>query len=62
MLREMELAAGSLGVKLQYLDIQDPKDFESAFQAASKERADAVLILARPCAQFSPNSGLQSSR
>jgi putative ABC transport system substrate-binding protein len=42
-LREAELAAGALGVKLQYLDVLHPKDIETAFQAAVKERADAVL-------------------
>ena len=42
-LRETELAAGVLKVQLQYLDVLDPKDFESAFRAAVKERADAVL-------------------
>jgi putative ABC transport system substrate-binding protein len=43
--KETELAAGALGVKLQYLDIRDHKDFEPAFRAANKERADAVLML-----------------
>ena len=43
--REVELAAGAFGVKLQYLDILGPKDIESAFQAASTGRADAVLAL-----------------
>jgi putative ABC transport system substrate-binding protein len=32
------------GVKLQYLDVLDPKDIETAFRAASKGRADAVLM------------------
>jgi len=44
-LREVELAAGALKVKLQYLDVLSPKDIETAFRAASKERADAVLWL-----------------
>jgi putative ABC transport system substrate-binding protein len=43
-LKEIELAAGALGVKLQYLDILSPKDVETAFQAAVKARADAVLF------------------
>jgi putative ABC transport system substrate-binding protein len=42
----MEIAAGALGVKLQYLDVLDPKDIKTAFRAASKGRADAVLVLA----------------
>ena len=45
-LKEMELAAGAFGVKLQYLDVLSPKDIETAFRAASKGRADAVLALA----------------
>jgi putative ABC transport system substrate-binding protein len=44
-LKEMELAAGVLKVKLQYLDILDPKDIETAFRAANKGRAQAVLVL-----------------
>jgi putative ABC transport system substrate-binding protein len=32
-------------VKLQYLDVLDPKDIETAFREAGKERADAVLLL-----------------
>jgi putative ABC transport system substrate-binding protein len=44
-LRETELAAGALGVKLQHFDVLSPKDMEAAFQRAVKERADAVLAL-----------------
>jgi len=47
-LREVELAAGAFGVKLQYLDVLGPKDIETAFRAASKGRADAVLVLLSP--------------
>ena len=47
-LREVELAAGALGVKLQYLDVLSPKDFETAFRAASEGRADALLVLVSP--------------
>jgi putative tryptophan/tyrosine transport system substrate-binding protein len=42
-LREVELAAGAFGVKLQYLDILSPKDIVTAFQAAVRERADGAL-------------------
>ena len=41
-LKETELAAGAFGVQLQYLDVRAPKDIETAFRAASKERAEAV--------------------
>jgi putative ABC transport system substrate-binding protein len=44
-LREMELAAGTFGVRLQYLDVLRSKDIETAFRAASKEHPDAVLLL-----------------
>ena len=44
-LREINLAADAVGVQLQYLEIQAPKDVETAFRAASRERADAVLVL-----------------
>jgi putative ABC transport system substrate-binding protein len=47
-LRETELAARAFGVKLQYLDVLDPKDIETAFRAASKGRAEAVLMLQSP--------------
>src|SRR5437867_12261220 len=47
-LREVELAAGALGVKLQQLDVLGPNDIESAFRAASKGHADAVLVLGSP--------------
>jgi putative ABC transport system substrate-binding protein len=44
-LKEMELAAGALKVKLQYLDVLSSKDIETAFQAAAKARADGVVML-----------------
>jgi putative ABC transport system substrate-binding protein len=47
-LRETELAAGAFKVKPQYLDVLDPKDIETAFRAAGKARADALLALASP--------------
>jgi putative ABC transport system substrate-binding protein len=47
-LRKVELAAGALKVKLQYLDVLDPKDIETAFRAASNGRADGVLVLNSP--------------
>jgi putative tryptophan/tyrosine transport system substrate-binding protein len=47
-LKETELAAGAFGVKIQYLDVKDPKDIETAFRAARKERADALLVLNSP--------------
>jgi ABC-type uncharacterized transport system substrate-binding protein len=52
MLRESEHAARALGVKLQYLDVLSPKDIETAFRAAGKEKAKGLLVL---------NSGLFNS-
>jgi putative ABC transport system substrate-binding protein len=46
-LKEAELAAGALGVKLQSLDIRSPKDFEPSFQTALKGRAEAILVRVR---------------
>jgi len=47
-LKEVDLAVGAFGVKLQYLHVLDSKDIENAFRAASRGRADAVLMLSSP--------------
>jgi putative ABC transport system substrate-binding protein len=47
-LKEIKLAAGAFGVKLEYLEVRDPNDIETAFRAASKAHADAVLVLPSP--------------
>jgi len=44
-LKEVEFAAKGLGVKLQCLNVLDRKDSETAFQAAVKGRAEAVLMM-----------------
>jgi len=44
-LREIELVAKAFRVKLQYLDVLSSKDIATAFRAADKERAEAVLLL-----------------
>ena len=44
-LKEIEIAAGAIGVRIQYLDVPAAKDIEAALQAAGKDRADAVLVL-----------------
>ncbi len=46
--KETEIAAAAFAVKLQYLDVLGPKDIEIAFQAGSKGRADAGLVLGGP--------------
>ena len=43
-LREIGLAAGPLGVQLQSLDVLGPKDIETAFRAASEQRAEAFMV------------------
>ena len=48
MIREIELAAKAFKVQLQYLDVQNAKDIETAFRAASKGRADGVLTINSP--------------
>src|SRR5262245_30093772 len=47
-LKDTELAADQFGVKVQYLEIQHPKDVETALQTASKGRAEAVIVLNTP--------------
>ena len=47
-LKETEVAARGLKIQLRYFDIGSAKDLEAAFQAASKEHADALLPLSSP--------------
>jgi putative ABC transport system substrate-binding protein len=47
-LREIELAAGAFKIQLQYIDVLDSKDIETAFKAAAKGRADAILVMNSP--------------
>jgi putative tryptophan/tyrosine transport system substrate-binding protein len=44
MRKELEIAARSFGVTLQYFDVRNAKDIEPAFRAAAKERADALFF------------------
>ena len=44
-LKEIELAAGVLGVQVQSLDVLSPKDIEPAFHGATTMRADALVVL-----------------
>jgi putative tryptophan/tyrosine transport system substrate-binding protein len=43
--RETQRASGILGVQLQSLEVREPKDFDGAFQAASREGAEALIVL-----------------
>ena len=47
-LGEMKLAAGALQVTLQSLELRGIDDFEPAFSAIKKERADALIVLRNP--------------
>jgi putative tryptophan/tyrosine transport system substrate-binding protein len=48
LLQEVEPVAGAFGVKLQFLDIRSAKDIETAFRAATKGRAEGILVLTGP--------------
>src|SRR5262245_25361249 len=44
-IREVNVAARSLGVQLQLLEARGPNEFDGAFAAMAKERAEALLVL-----------------
>ena len=44
-LREINVVADAFRVQVQYLEVRGPKDIETAFRAASKERCDALIVL-----------------
>jgi putative ABC transport system substrate-binding protein len=43
-LKEVEVAARSLGIQLQKVVARGPEEFDGAFAAMARERADAVLV------------------
>ena len=45
--KQTENAARALGVKLQSLEVQHPYDFEKAFRAAVKGRAEGIIVAGR---------------
>jgi ABC-type uncharacterized transport system substrate-binding protein len=47
-LKEINLSADAFRVQIQYLEVRDPTNIETAFRAASKDHADAVLVLPSP--------------
>jgi len=47
-MRETEVAAQALQVKVQIVEVRGPDDFETAFQAAIKGRAVALIVLPDP--------------
>jgi len=44
-IREVNVAARSLGVQLQLLEARGPNEFDAAFAAMAKERVEALLVL-----------------
>jgi ABC-type uncharacterized transport system substrate-binding protein len=46
--KETELAAEALKIQIQFLNTRNPKDIETAFREATKNRADAVLVTPMP--------------
>jgi putative ABC transport system substrate-binding protein len=44
-IKELNVAARSLGVQLQLLEARGPNEFDGAFAAMAKERAGALLVL-----------------
>jgi putative ABC transport system substrate-binding protein len=43
--RETQRAAHALGVQLQSLEVRDGGDYEGAFQAAARERPEALIVI-----------------
>ena len=47
-LKQTEIAARSLGVQLQVVDAREPSELEGAISTLTRERADALTVLADP--------------
>ena len=47
-LKDLEAAAQTMGVELQRLEVRVPEDFEGAFEAATRERAGALILPGDP--------------
>ena len=47
-LKELEEAAATAGVKLQRVEVRAPTDFEGAFKAATRQRAGGLLVPGDP--------------
>jgi putative ABC transport system substrate-binding protein len=66
--REVQQAARSLGIQPQLLDVRRPEDLPRAFDAAAKERAEALIVALegltmgnlRPIAELAAKHGLPS--
>jgi putative ABC transport system substrate-binding protein len=47
-LKELEATAPTLGVEVQRLEVRGPEDFESAFEAATRQYAEALIMPGDP--------------
>ena len=47
-MRKIEAAAGALQVQLQLVEVRSASEFERAFLAMARERADALILLPSP--------------
>ena len=47
-MKEIDVVAQGLGIQVQYVHVQSRDDFDNAFSAITKGRADALLILRSP--------------
>ena len=47
-IKEIKVAGQALGIQLQILEVRGANDFDKAFSAITKERADAILTLSDP--------------
>jgi putative ABC transport system substrate-binding protein len=48
LLKEIELAARSLGLRLRVVQVREPKEFDDAFATMKNERVPALLVIADP--------------
>ncbi len=48
LLRETELAARALGLRLRVVQVREPKDFDDAFATMKNERVPALLVIPDP--------------
>ena len=46
--KETEVAARSLGLKLQFQEVKEPDDLNRAFEAITKARAEALMVTGGP--------------
>jgi putative ABC transport system substrate-binding protein len=46
--RETQVTGQALGMQLQLLEVRGPEDFESAFAAMTRERAEVLITLGGP--------------